>query len=150
MQNEDDKLGSGLKVELKPCYLQSSAWTRKLNVNHIYKIRNEGVGFVRKILSKFWGAIKSGRNRCDTFKVQKVCHFYTKGACKFAKEYRFEHPKFCQKFKTHGLKKFNNKGCEESCNNYHPKACFESMKSKTFIIIIIQPNVPAHTTFIDI
>ena len=37
----------------------------------------------------------------------------------------------CPKFKKFGLKKFNKSGCEESCTNYHPKACFEAMKSKT-------------------
>ena len=39
--------------------------------------------------------------------VKKICRFYSQGVCKFGKECRFEHPKYCQKFKAHGLKKFN-------------------------------------------
>ena len=60
-----------------------------------------------------------------------ICHFYTINKCKFGKECRKDHPKICIKFKKHGLKKFNKNGCEESCVDYHPKACFEAMKSKT-------------------
>ena len=63
--------------------------------------------------------------------VKNICHFYTINKCKFGKDCRKEHPKMCPKFKKHGLKKFNKLGCEESCQNYHPKACFEAMKTKT-------------------
>ena len=38
---------------------------------------------------------------------------------------------FALSFEKFGLKKFNKNGCEESCDNYHPKACFEAMKTKT-------------------
>ena len=39
----------------------------------------------------------------------------------------------CNKFKKFGLQKFNkNKnGCTENCELYHPRACFEAMKTKT-------------------
>ena len=60
-----------------------------------------------------------------------ICYFYTTNKCKFGKDCRKAHPKMCPKFKKFGLKKFNKNGCEESCENYHPKACFEAMKTKT-------------------
>ena len=63
--------------------------------------------------------------------MKNVCRFYTQGNCKFGKTCRQEHPKVCQKFRSHGLKKFNAKGCEEKCNDYHPKACYEAIKQKT-------------------
>ena len=45
--------------------------------------------------------------------ITKMCaDFYQKGNCKFAKSCQNDHPKFCQKFKNFGLKKFNSKGCE--------------------------------------
>ena len=59
-----------------------------------------------------------------------ICHFFTLNKCKFGKDCRKDHPKICIKFKKHGLKKFNKLGCEENCGNYHPKACFEAMKTK--------------------
>ena len=39
----------------------------------------------------------------------------------------------CNKFKKFGLQKFNkNKsGCTEECEFYHPRACFEALKTKT-------------------
>ena len=41
-------------------------------------------------------------------------------------------PQDVQKFKKFGLQKFNkNKnGCTENCEFYHPRACFEAMKTK--------------------
>ena len=62
---------------------------------------------------------------------KKICRFYTQNKCKFGRDCRFDHPKFCLNFKKFGMKKFNPKGCEDSCTNYHPKGCFESMRSKT-------------------
>ena len=67
----------------------------------------------------------------ETEKSKEICHFYTINKCKFGKDCIKKHPKICPKFKKFGLKKFNKSGCEESCENYHPKACFEAMKSKT-------------------
>ena len=63
--------------------------------------------------------------------IKDICHFYTINKCKFGKDCRKNQPKICPKFKKNGIKKFNKNGCEESCTNYHPKACFEAMKNKT-------------------
>jgi hypothetical protein len=66
------------------------------------------------------------------FNKENVCFYYATNRCKFGKECRKEHPKICNKFKKHGLKKFNKtSGCGEDCEYYHPMACFESMKTKT-------------------
>ncbi len=66
------------------------------------------------------------------FNKENVCYYYATNKCKFGKECRKEHPKICNKFKKHGLKKFNRtSGCSEDCEYYHPMACFESMKTKT-------------------
>ena len=67
------------------------------------------------------------------FDSSNVCYFYATNKCKFGKECRKEHPKICNKFKKFGLQKFNkNKnGCSEECEFYHPRACFEAMKTKT-------------------
>ena len=67
------------------------------------------------------------------FDPSNVCHFFESNKCKFGKECRKEHPKMCVKFKKFGLQKFNkNKnGCSDDCEHYHPRACFESMKTKT-------------------
>ena len=62
---------------------------------------------------------------------EKVCRFFAQNKCKFAIVCRNEHPKICNKFKKFGLKKFNKSGCDKDCEYYHPKACYESMKSKT-------------------
>ena len=74
--------------------------------------------------------IANNKNTPITVK-KEICHFFTINKCKFGKDCRKAHPKMCPKFKKFGLKKFNKSGCEESCVNYHPKACFEAMKSKT-------------------
>ena len=42
----------------------------------------------------------------------------------------FEHPKFCQKFINNGPSKSNPKGCDSKCNNLHPIACRDSIKSR--------------------
>ena len=65
------------------------------------------------------------------FNPANVCHFFATNKCRFGKECRKEHPKTCNKFKKFGLTKFNKSGCTEECEFYHPKACFESMKTKT-------------------
>ena len=66
------------------------------------------------------------------FNNENVCHFFAMNKCKFGKDCRKDHPKTCLKFKKFGLAKFNkNNGCSENCEHYHPKACFESMKTKT-------------------
>ena len=66
------------------------------------------------------------------FNKDNVCYFYATNKCKFGKDCRKAHPKICNKFKKFGLKKFNKiNGCSEECDQYHPMACFESMKTKT-------------------
>ena len=76
------------------------------------------IGIVKEVLPKV------------KFNSDNVCHFFATNKCKFGKECRKEHPKICQKFKKSGLVKFNKNGCSENCEFYHPKACFDSMKTK--------------------
>ena len=56
-------------------------------------------------------------------KFENACYFYKIGKCRFGKECKKDHPKFCQKFIIHGPIKFNPKGCDSKCNNLHPIAC---------------------------
>ena len=62
-------------------------------------------------------------------KFENTCYFYKLGKCKFGKECKKEHPKFCQKFINNGPIKLNTKGCDNKCNNLHPIACRDSIKS---------------------
>ena len=61
---------------------------------------------------------------------KEICRFYKNGTCKFGKECRKEHPKFCKKFTKHGLRKHNPQGCDCKCGKVHPNACRESLRSK--------------------
>lgn len=124
-ENECEKLDDQILTQV-PTYTQSQIQKDKAE-EHKKKEYPSTSSQLRNVLQK---SAEKDHSKYKT-EVQKLCHFYTKGVCKFGKECRFEHPKYCQKFKTHGLKKFNDKGCEESCNKFHPRACFESMKSKT-------------------
>ena len=63
-------------------------------------------------------------------KFENVCYFYKIGKCKFGKECKKDHPKFCQKFITHGPQKLNPKGCDCKCHNLHPIACRDSIKNR--------------------
>ena len=63
-------------------------------------------------------------------KFENVCYFYKLGKCRFGKECKKEHPKFCQKFINNGPSKSNPKGCDSKCNNLHPIACRDSIKSR--------------------
>ena len=63
-------------------------------------------------------------------KFENTCYFYKLGKCKFGKECKKEHPKFCQKFINFGIIKNNSKGCDSKCNNLHPIACRDSLKSR--------------------
>ena len=65
------------------------------------------------------------------FNTENVCHFFATNKCKFGKDCRKLHPRICNKFKKYGLAKFNKSGCSENCEFYHPKACFDSMKTKS-------------------
>ena len=62
-----------------------------------------------------------------------ICHFYKNGKCKHGKEgqdCRFEHPEICKKFQNNGLKRYNKKGCETNCTEFHPNACRDSLTHK--------------------
>ena len=66
------------------------------------------------------------------FNSENVCQFFASNKCRFGKECRKEHPKICNKFKKFGLNKFNkNHGCKDECEFFHPRACYEAMKTKT-------------------
>ena len=60
----------------------------------------------------------------------QMCRFYKLGKCKFGKECRNEHPKFCKKFIKHGISKFSVQGCDGKCGKPHPSACRDSLRSK--------------------
>ena len=63
-------------------------------------------------------------------KYENACYFYKLGKCRFGKECKKDHPKFCQKFINFGPIKLNQKGCDSKCNNLHPIACRDSVKSR--------------------
>ena len=71
-------------------------------------------------------------------KFQNVCYFYKIGKCRFGKECKKEHPKFCQKFLNFGPIKSNTRGCDSKCNNLHPIACRDSIKISTSCFSICQ------------
>ena len=50
-------------------------------------------------------------------KFENVCYFYRLGKCRFGKECKKEHPKFCQKYVNFGPIRSNTKGCDNKCNN---------------------------------
>ena len=60
-----------------------------------------------------------------------ICKFYKNGKCKNNKDCQFEHPRICKKFWAFGLKKFNEKGCDEKCGEFHTNACLDSLQNKT-------------------
>ena len=62
-------------------------------------------------------------------KFENTCFFYKLGKCKFGKKCKKEHPKFCQKIINNGPIKLNTNGCDNKCNNLHPIACRDSIKS---------------------
>lgn len=67
-----------------------------------------------------------------------VCKFYLKNECRYAASGRkggrcpFKHPTKCQTLMRYGVySKNNTKGCQKSkCEEFHPKLCYESMKSR--------------------
>ena len=60
----------------------------------------------------------------------QICQFYKFGRCKFGKKCKEPHPKPCENFLKHGLKKYNADGCSDDCNDYHPYVCRNSLKRK--------------------
>ena len=77
---------------------------------------------------------KTPQNAVDLSRIETknkiICRFYRNGNCKRGKLCTFEHPRKCKIFCAHGLKKFNDKGCDGKCKSFHPKACYNSMKQK--------------------
>ena len=59
-----------------------------------------------------------------------VCHYFATNDFKIGKHCRKEHPKICNKFKRAGRAKFKKAGCNNDYEFCHPKACYESMKTK--------------------
>jgi len=77
----------------------------------------------------------SGRQRapsCENKQIpaNQMCKFYKKGKCRYGKECRNEHPKFCKKFIKHGSMKFSPQGCDGKCEKPHPDACRDSLRTK--------------------
>ena len=62
--------------------------------------------------------------------ANQMCKFYKKGKCRYGKECRNEHPKFCKKFIKHGSLKFSTQGCDRKCGKPHPDACRDSLRTK--------------------
>jgi hypothetical protein len=60
----------------------------------------------------------------------QVCRFYKQGNCKFGKDCRNDHPKFCKKFTKHGILKYSSQGCDGKCGKLHPSACRDSLRTK--------------------
>ena len=72
----------------------------------------------------------STQEKGTKFNMENVCRFYRNGNCKFKKDCRKEHPKFCQRFTKHGLKSHNVSGCDSQCGLLHPNACRDSLRSR--------------------
>jgi len=62
--------------------------------------------------------------------TNQMCKFYKKGKCRYGKECRNDHPKFCKKFIKHGSQKFTPQGCDKKCGKPHPDACRDSLRTK--------------------
>ena len=62
--------------------------------------------------------------------IENACYFYKIGKCRFGKECKKDHPKFCQKFVNCGPIKNNPKGCDSKCYKLHPIACRDSVKNR--------------------
>ena len=62
--------------------------------------------------------------------ASQMCKFYKKGKCRYGKECRNEHPKFCKKFIKYGSLKYCPQGCDGKCEKPHPDACRDSLRTK--------------------
>jgi hypothetical protein len=72
----------------------------------------------------------SFENKNRQIPTNQMCKFYKKGKCRYGKECRNEHPKFCKKFIKHGSLKFSLQGCDGKCEKPHPDACRDSLRTK--------------------
>lgn len=128
-------------IDLMLSLLQAMTMTNEVNMDEFDKVNPEGEVSIEKNPPTPGSSGTQTDKKTENGKVatpktkfnkDNVCYFYATNKCKFGKECRKEHPKICNKFKKHGLKKFNKAaGCNEECEFYHPMACFESMKTKT-------------------
>ena len=59
----------------------------------------------------------------------KICPDHKFKTCK-REECQFNHPQKCDKIVKHGLKQFNEEGCDMTCGLFHPWVCHKSMKYK--------------------
>jgi hypothetical protein len=66
---------------------------------------------------------QTGDSQNSQAPANQICKFYKKGKCRYGKECRNEHPKFCKKFIKHGSLKFSPQGCDSKCCKPHPDAC---------------------------
>ena len=88
---------------------------------------NQGTSGLQKLKSPLSDNPKLVNTKKDT-----LCKLYTRGKCRHRDECRFDHPKMCNKFRSFGLKIFNEKGCENNnCKFFHPNACRDSIKNNT-------------------
>ena len=61
---------------------------------------------------------------------EEACKFYRNGRCRFGKECRRAHPKFCPTFVKYGPKSLNPRGCDGNCAKLHPNVCRQSLRTK--------------------
>ena len=73
---------------------------------------------------------QTGDSQNSQAPANQMCKFYKKGKCRYGKECRNEHPKFCKKFIKHGILKFSPQGCDRKCGKPHPDACRDSLRTK--------------------
>ena len=64
-------------------------------------------------------------------KINKICKDWAKNKCKRGSKCRFMHPDLCDKFAKFGPhQKSNPRGCDKSCNLFHPRGiwCMQALK----------------------
>ena len=133
-EDEDDeqteKAGEeGNKTEMDDLHqtqMQTQTQTQTQTQSEMEKTKPSGSGGDQKTTSQTNTQDQTSRKE----KFENVCRFYKNGNCKFGKECRMEHPKFCKKFTKNGLVKHNPQGCDGKCGKLHPNACRESLRTK--------------------
>ena len=58
----------------------------------------------------------------------KICQKHLINQCPNPKGCKFEHPARCFKIMHYGLKQFDDRGCDLTCNKMHPRMCHKDMK----------------------
>ena len=59
---------------------------------------------------------------------RKICPKHLQSQCPNPKGCKFEHPGRCFKIMHFGLKQFDDRGCDLSCDKAHPRMCHKDMK----------------------